>query len=253
MGGYVDLHCHWLAGLDDGARTADEGLAMLQLLAELGFEHVVATPHLRPGMFDGTPAELRHAFAAASLALRDQAALPAVSLGSEHFFHERVLEWIHGGEGLPYRSSAEEGPRRGGAVLIEFADLEPTSIVEAQLFRLQTAGFIPVLAHPERYRAAWREPELVERLVDAGSVALLDLGSLEGKYGQAARRAAEELLDRGVYDAACSDAHRPSDVQIVAGAMTRLARTQGQDEAEFLLGAGPRALLEGRRPMRPAG
>ncbi|RLB61150.1 MAG: protein tyrosine phosphatase, partial [Deltaproteobacteria bacterium] len=60
--GFIDLHSHWVAGIDDGAKTAQESLEMLNGLAEVGFGTVVATPHMRTGMFDNSRADLEHAY-----------------------------------------------------------------------------------------------------------------------------------------------------------------------------------------------
>jgi protein-tyrosine phosphatase len=64
-----------------------------------------------------------------------------------------------------------------------------------------------------------------------------------GKYGRAAQRASERLLEDGVYAAACSDAHRPEDVDIVAEAIERLEELAGDDGVQELLGTGPRRIL----------
>jgi protein-tyrosine phosphatase len=236
--------------IDDGARTADEGIEMLQRLAEIGFGHVVATPHMRPGMFDNLDRDLSKAYLQTLGTLEGQANLPATSLGSEHFFDSEVIGRIRSGQGLPYREmfSPDEGARRGGAILIEFADLSPLSVIERQLFELQTEGYIPVIAHPERYRTCWKSPETVQRLVDLGSVALLDIAALVGKYGRRSKAAAWELLEMGTYDAACTDSHRPSDVELADQGIGELRGKYGDEEVEFLFRHGPRALLEGGRP-----
>jgi len=248
MAGFVDLHCHWLPEIDDGARTIPEGLAMLGALGSLGFTHVVATPHMRPGLFDNQRSDLVQRFSEV-LPLFIGENLPDVSLSSEHHFDERVLADVRSGQALPYRASGSLNElRTSGALLIEFLDLPPPQLVERQLFELQTLGYIPVIAHPERYRSIWRDPSRLERLVDLGSVALLDTAALVGKYGSEPQRCAQTLLEKGLYDAACSDAHRPADVEEVASGMSWLRREYGDEEVQFLFGAGPLALLKGLRP-----
>ena len=254
MSGYVDLHCHFVAQIDDGCRTVEESAALLSGLHALGFRHVVATPHMRPGMFDNDQSGLRRAYLSTLSELSAHLAAderPALSLGSEHFFDALVVEAIHRGEGLPYAPDDEitlTGARHRGTILIEFQDLTPLTVIEAQIFRLVRSGYTPVIAHPERYRQVWREPELVGRLQDLGSVALLDSGALVGKYGQNAQDCSRQLLRDGFYHAACSDAHRPADVRVVAQAMTFIREEYGDDEVELLFGQGPGELLAGRRP-----
>lgn len=250
MTGFVDLHCHWLPEIDDGARTISEGVAMLRALGSLGFSHVVATPHMRPGLFDNQRSDLVQRFTEVIPLLREEGPLPDVSLASEHHFDERVLSDVRSGRGLPYRAQCDPSdPRSDGAILVEFLDLPPPQLVERQLFELQTLGYIPVIAHPERYRVLWRDPSRLERLVELGSVALLDTAALVGKYGSEPQRCAQTLLEMGLYDAACSDAHRPTDVEEVASGMAWLRREYGEEEVQFLFSTGPRALLSGLRPQ----
>ena len=105
MRGFVDLHCHWIANIDDGARSAEDGLSMLRGLFDVGFSTVVATPHMRPGMFDNDKPALEGAYAAmkphlAAATTRGER-LPAVRLGSEHFLDDVVFARLTRGEGLP--------------------------------------------------------------------------------------------------------------------------------------------------------
>ena len=238
MRGFVDLHCHWIPGVDDGAPTFEAGLDMLRALGALGFSEVIATPHMRPGMFDNTAAALRAAFDAAEVRLAELPGLPARALSSEHFFDEVVFQRLCAGEGLPYPG--------GASVLLEFYESNFPPRVDQLLAQLRRRGLTPVVAHPERYRALWEEPEILERLLDLGAMALLDVAALVGKYGRRPQRCAEVLLERGLYHAACSDAHRPQDVADAARGIRRLRELYGDDEVVALLADGPRAILAGR-------
>lgn len=238
MAGFVDLHCHWLPGVDDGVSSLDEAAALLAGLGALGFERIIATPHVRTGVFDNDPSALSAAFDSARLALGARGGLPALGLGAEHFLDDVVLERLLDGAGLPHEA--------GRAVLIE---LEPSGFsphLERVIARLARAGWLPVLAHPERYRPLWREPERLEQLLDAGAVALLDVAAVVGKYGRQPAETAWALLELGLYRAACSDAHRAADVPAVERGMQRLAERYGAGELRRLLESGPRAILEGR-------
>lgn len=234
--GYVDLHCHWVAAIDDGARTPEEGLAMLQGLHEAGFDAVVATPHMRPGMFDNDRESIKRAFDAMRPIFSESATLPAVHLASEHFFDDVVFSRLMHGEALPYP---------GGTVLIEFAATGFPSRAAHRFFDLKRMGLTPVVAHPERYEPVWRDDGCVDALLDAGAHLLLDVCALVGKYGRAPQRAAEKLLCEDAYEAACSDAHKPSDIPHVVRAIQRLRELVGSDEADRLLGDGPRSILTG--------
>jgi protein-tyrosine phosphatase len=238
--GWVDLHCHWIAGIDDGARTPEAGVAMLRGLKKAGFDDVVATPHMRPGMFDNDRAALVAAFDAMREHLVRESDLPRVHLSSEHFLDDVVFGRLVRGEGLPYPHVAP--PKRRG-VLFELHPQSFPARLQQRMFDLGRAGLRPVLAHPERYQPVWKDDACLDPLLEAGVALLLDVCSLVGKYGRASQKAAEKLLEEEAYEAACSDAHRPEDAEVTADAILVLEKTVGKDEAERLLGAGPRAIL----------
>lgn len=238
MGGFIDLHCHWVAGIDDGAKTPADSAALLAALREAGFATVVGTPHMRPGMFDNTRQDLARAYDATRAAIAGAPGLPELWLSSEHFFDDIVFQRFLDGSALPYPG--------GHAALIEL----PTGSFPARLadrfFDLRRRRLRPVLAHPERYEPVWRDPRVLDPLLDGGTVLLLDVAALTGKYGRTPRRSAEELLDLGYYYAACSDAHALRDVPDVAAGIALLHERMGAEEAAFMLRDGPLAILEGR-------
>jgi protein-tyrosine phosphatase len=250
----VDLHCHWVAAIDDGARSAEEGLEMLRGLRQVGFDDVVATPHMRPGMFDNDRPGIERAFAAMQPILSAQSEMPVVHLASEHFFDDVVFGRLVRGEALPYGVAGRlqaSGQRGISPVLVEFGQGAFPVRAQHRFFDLRRAGLLPVLAHPERYEPVWKDDGCLDPLLDAGAHLLLDVCALVGKYGRAPQRAAEKLLEEDAYEAACSDAHKPRDVEIVAQAIDRLASLVGADEMRRLLGEGPRCILHGTDTVTP--
>ncbi|HVY47146.1 MAG TPA: CpsB/CapC family capsule biosynthesis tyrosine phosphatase [Minicystis sp.] len=238
MPGFVDLHCHWVAAIDDGARSVAESVELLRGLKRIGFAEVVATPHMRPGMFDNTKADLERAYAATRAEIDGLDGLPALALSSEHWFDDTVFARLVAGEALPYPG--------GTAALVEFPTTSFPARVTHRFFDLRQRRIRPVLAHPERYEPVFRDIAVLDPIVDGGTVLLLDVAALAGKYGRAPRRAAEELLEEGYYYAACSDAHAPRDVADVEKGIRALFDRVGDEEATFLLAEGPRSILEGR-------
>ncbi len=240
MRGFIDLHCHYLPAVYDGVRTEADALALLRGLRRAGFDHVVATPHIRPGMFDNSPARLREAWAAFEPRLAGEPDLPSTSLAAEHFFDDTVFSILQRREGLGYGA-------KGRAVLVEFAYERSPVALHARFFDLRRSLVRPVVAHPERYESFVREPlRAAEAMRRAGGVLLLDVAALEGKYGSKAQRTAEVLVEARAYYAACSDAHRPADADDVEAAIARLGRLAGEGEVDRLLRRGPREILEAR-------
>ncbi len=238
MGGFIDLHSHWVVGVDDGVKTPEESVKLLRALREAGFGRVVATPHMRPGMFENTRADLEAAYERTRQALGAATGLPeTLELSAEHFFDDVVFTRLLEGAGIPYPG--------GKAVLVEFGPRAFPAMITHRLFDLLRRRIRPVIAHPERYEPVWKDIHVLDPLVDGGAVLLLDIAALAGKYGRAPRRAAEALLEEGYYYAACSDAHKASDVAEVVVGLRELEDLVGREESLFLLVEGPNDILEG--------
>lgn len=236
LSGLCDLHCHYLPSIDDGARTSAEGRALCLGLGRLGYTTVVATPHMRPGMFDNHKPQLMAAYDA-FLAEAAGAGLPETGLAAEHFCDDVFFERLERGEALPYPG--------GKAALIEFPTDRLPLRVEHGFFRMQVRGVRPVLAHPERYTPLWKSDEALRALTERGALALLDVMALVGKYGRKPQRAAELWLEGELYYAACTDSHRSDDLEAVEEAIARLIELTGVEGAQRLLGDHPRRILAG--------
>lgn len=235
---WIDLHCHPLPGIDDGARSAEDGAALLAGLRSLGFETVVATPHVRSGVWDNR-LETRAAAHAVlgevmSAAAQRGEVMPTLLLAGEHMFDDVLQDLLRKNEALTYPG--------GGAALVEFPYESIPMRVELQLWRMAKT-VRPVLAHPERYVTVQQSEDRLEELVGAGAWLLLDLMSLVGAYGWRSQVAAERILAAGQYTAACTDAHKPADVPVVAQGIAALRARRGEAEVRRLLEEGPRKIL----------
>lgn len=236
-GGFIDLHCHYVPGVDDGVRTAEEALRLLAGLRRLGWVRVVATPHIRTAMFENRAPGLRAAFAKIVSLAEGRPDLPEIGLSAEHYCDDVFWDLFRRGEALPYPG--------GAAALIELHYERWPRNVDKRLFEMQLRGVRPVIAHPERYADLARHSDPLDPLLEVGALCQLDLMSLVGRYGERARRAAERMLQEGLYDLACTDAHRPDDVAHVERALARLHAAIGGPEAENLLRENPRRILDG--------
>jgi protein-tyrosine phosphatase len=192
---------------------------------------------MRTGMFDNNKKDLEEAYSRTVAEVEKHDAMPEVGLSSEHHLDDLVFEQLIAGNGLPYPD--------GNAALIEFPNERFPLKCEQRLFELRCKHIRPVLAHPERYKPVWESIDVLEPLLDGGTVLLLDVAALVGKYGRQPRKTAEKLLGEGCFYAACSDAHRAEDAEAVADGIERLFELVGREEAEFLLIEGPRRILDG--------
>ncbi len=204
MSGLVDVHTHVVPAGDDGAATIEEGLVLCRLAYEAGTEILFATPHAH-APWDHYPrtAERDHLYADSLAEMRAEVARWGLDLrrGWEVFPSEVA--------GSDIADLVLEGTR---SVLVEFPgswlDIEDTiAVVVEAAERVEAAGFVPVLAHPERCRAVADDPTSVRPLAERGWILCLNAPSLVGGHGATAERTAWALLDAGIVGLAASDGH----------------------------------------------
>jgi protein-tyrosine phosphatase len=241
VAGFIDLHLHYLPGVDDGVSTLADTVTICRELKAMGYERLVTTPHIRSGMFENRRVGLESAFAALRVELGDDPLLPALELSAEHHCDALFLELFEAGEILPYPG--------GHAVLVEFANEALPVAFDRLAFRLARKGLKAIIAHPERYVPLFKRTDPVDRLLDQEVGLQLDIMSLVGKYGRAARKAAERMLDEGSYTIAATDTHRVEDLARVATALELLHKLVGDEEARLLLAENPRRLLSGESTL----
>jgi protein-tyrosine phosphatase len=244
----IDLHCHALPGIDDGAATLEESLAFCRIAAEDGVRVLVCTPHMREGFYRNPAGTIRERLAE----LRDAVAEAGIELellpGSEVHIGPDLPERVASGELMTYNDG-------GRYLLLELPYRQYPVRVEDLVFSLKLAGLTPVLAHPERIRFFQDDAGRVESLVRMGCLGQLTSSSLIGTFGSRVRELSEEMIERGLVHVLGSDAHdleyRPPKL---AAARARWAELKGEEEAERATETLPRIILDGTSfdPPEPA-
>lgn len=198
----VDIHCHIVPEVDDGAWDMETAVRMARLARDCGVTKIIATPH-----FKGVPEELeaipfiKHQFRRLQSALKRD--VPQVELvqGMEVLCVPQTIELARQGL-LPAMGT-------GRYVLTEFYFDASAGFMEETLEALRHFGYSPVVAHPERYGAVQRDPELAGGWFRRGIVLQVNKGSVLGAFGHRAEDAAVRLLDRGAVHIIASDGHSP--------------------------------------------
>lgn len=251
MRGYVDLHSHILPGVDDGAQTLDDSLAMCRGLFQIGFDTIIATPHIRTAMFENFKAGLTDAYTSFCASVAGRSELPKTGLAAEYFCNDLFWQLLEREELLTYplaEPSANEQRQtksRQRAVLVETSYDQLPVRIEHRFFQMIVRSIHPALAHPERYFFLHRDTQPIDRMLQSGVLAIMDVNALTGRYGRKTQRAAERMLLEGVYYAVASDAHRPDDLESVAKGIERLESLVGKDESRELLAENPTRMLKG--------
>lgn len=233
---YTDLHCHLLWGIDDGAKTEGDSLAMARALVELGFRDIACSPHARPEYPSMDPALCARRLQEVQEAL-DREEIPL----RLHPNAENVLD--------PELLSRVEKNRRsiGGGpwLLAEAPYLGALPQLGELIFRLQMKGVRLLIAHPERCRE-FERPGRAAEAVRAGARLQLDIGALIGRYGRKPKKLARSFLDEGLYAVAATDLHSPTRaLRWVGESIAELKKAVGEDAAHELLATNPATILRG--------
>ncbi len=196
---FVDIHCHLLPGLDDGADDLADSLAMARLAAIDGISTIVATPHQLGAFARNHGDEIRRRTAHLQSELDRAGIALRVLAGADVRVEPGLVQAIEAGEVLSLGD-------HGRHVLLELPH-ELYFSLEGMLADLQRAGIMGILTHPERNAGLLRRPELLGPLVDAGCLMQVTAGSFTGSFGPACQQLAEWMLSEGVIHFVATDAH----------------------------------------------
>jgi protein-tyrosine phosphatase len=242
----IDLHCHILPGIDDGAPDLDTALAMAAIAASDGIQVIACTPHIYPGLYENTQAGIQAAIDAFRVELRKAGIPLQLVIGAD----------VHMAPGLREGLRSGRIPSLNGSRYFLFEPphhVAPMRLKET-CFELMVAGYVPILTHPERL--TWvgdRYDEMVE-LAERGVWMQLTAASVTGRFGRAAQHFALRMLDDGIVHILATDAHhsvkRPP---ILSEAREMVARRLGAEEATNMVLVRPRGVLDNLDPERLPG
>jgi protein-tyrosine phosphatase len=197
----IDLHGHYLPGVDDGAGNMDAALAMLRHAQDDGIETAAVTPHAGGALslvkeFSG----LRRQWADFSAAVKKSDLRITVVSGAEVYFTSELLPVLKDNRDLLTINN-------GSYFILEF----PADCIYAHskdfIYKLLSEGFIPIISHAERNSEIQRSPGILRELVKAGALCQVNGGSLRGDFGTQARSCAYELIQGNLVHVIASDAH----------------------------------------------
>ena len=246
---FVDIHCHLLPGIDDGAKDWDESLAMARLAVEDGTATIIATPH-QLGSFSANGGDAIRRLVAELQQRLDAARIPLKVLpGADVRIEPELVERLTRGEVLTLGDHRRH-------VLLElphelYLPLEP--LLE-QLSRRKITG---ILSHPERNQGILRQPEVLAPLVEAGCLLQTTAGSLCGSFGPVCQQFCEWLLAEGMVHFVATDAHGVrSRRPLMQRAFNRVVELCGEATAIDLCSGNPgqvaagQPVAAGRREVR---
>jgi protein-tyrosine phosphatase len=229
----IDLHCHILPGIDDGAGDLSVSLAMAQAFVTDGVTHVACTPHILPGVYHNTGPQIRAAVVRLQHVLDSEGIPLQLVVGADNHIVPDFVAGLQAGHLVSLADTRY--------VLVEPPHHVPPPRMEEFFFGILAAGYVPILTHPERLSWVGGHYDAIKRMAKGGVWMQLTAGSLSGAFGRNARYWAERMLDEGHVRILATDAHdtsqRPPNL------------SQGRDLAAALVGAREAEHLVVTRPL----
>lgn len=195
---FVDIHNHILPGIDDGAKTPKESIALIKGFADFGVNKFIATPHIMHNYYPNNPQTIAGALSTlSSELLKNDLKDVSIVASAEHMIDDN------------YESILQEDnvmPMHNDYLLVEMSYLQPPLNFDVAIIKTVSKRFYPILAHPERYNFLHRTKKYTQ-YKDQGILFQLNLLSLGDFYGKEVPRMAMKLLEDDLIDYAASDVH----------------------------------------------
>ncbi|MGQ9673833.1 MAG: tyrosine-protein phosphatase [Candidatus Aminicenantales bacterium] len=237
----IDLHCHILPGVDDGAENLEEAVAMARIAWEDGVEKIVATPHLyREGVDSGCLGSIEEKHQALCQSLRKNGISIDILAGAEvHISHNLIGEIRKNRRSLVLNGSSY--------MFVEFPSQHIFPGVKNLFFDLMSEGITPIIAHPERNRVLAEHPGLLFELIQMGAFCQANSGSFLGLYGPSAEETAFRFLGWNMVHFIASDGHNARSLPPrLKEAVSRAESAVGKEKSRALVVDNPLAVLEDR-------
>jgi len=200
---FIDIHSHLLPGIDDGAQSIAQTLQLVKALNDIGFSEFVTTPHTMGFVWNNTKESIISVQNQTVLEMEKQDLIMPFRAASEYMMDENFVSLFQKNALLTLKDRH---------VLVEMSYINAPLQLYSILFDLQVAGYIPVLAHPERYTFYHSNFDEYSKLKRVGCLFQLNLLAVVGYYGESIAKIAEQLLQKGMYDFVGSDVHHTKHI-----------------------------------------
>ena len=215
---YVDIHSHLLPGIDDGAKDLDQSIELIREMASYGMVNFITTPHVLGDVYPNSSATIKEKLALVREELTKRNLTDInINAGAEYMLDEQFSKLLEKDDLLPLKDHY---------LLVEMSYFNaPINLYEV-LFQIQLKGYIPILAHPERYNFYHDNFEHYYKLKKAGCLFQLNLLSLTEQYGKNVKKISQKLLANKLYDFVGTDAHHMQHVTLLKEIGTKKIKEQ---------------------------
>lgn len=237
----IDLHCHMLPGIDDGAPDLETSLAMARMAVADGIQITACTPHIFPGLYENVGADIRARVAALQAELDKEDIPLTLTTGADVQLAPDLAGGLKSGRILPIGSSRY--------FLFEPPHHTAPPRLEDAVFNVMAAGWHPIITHPERLHWIEGGYDTMKRLAHAGAWMQLTCGAVTGRFGKRPQYWSERMLDEGIVHILATDAHNVRKRSpVMSEARDMVAERLGEQAAIDMVLTRPKAVLDDLAP-----
>lgn len=223
----IDIHCHIIPGVDDGAQTVAESVALAEAAVRDGIHTIVATPHHHDGHYLNEGSSVRVHVEQLNLVLRERQIPLTVLPGQEIRYYDGLVDDLEQERDVLTLHDSRY-------LLLEFPSYEVPKGVKDAIHEFQLMGLVPIIAHPERNKELARHPERLAELIELGALAQVTSLSLTGGFGKTIQSASLDLCRRNLIHLVGSDAHHIKKRPFVLSEAYEVIRSRiGADAEEY--------------------
>ncbi|MCH7407975.1 capsular biosynthesis protein [Belliella sp. DSM 111904] len=195
----ADMHSHLIPGIDDGAKTMEQSIALIKKLHSYGLRKLITTPHIMFEFYKNDPKIIGDGLSRLQKAVQNEGIDIEIQAAAEYYIDEIFYENIKkGGSFLTIKDNL---------ILVETSFINKPALLIDALFELEMKGYQPILAHPERYQYLMADRNLQNELIERGVYFQLNLLSLTGFYSKEVKQFGEKLIDEGKVKLLGTDCH----------------------------------------------
>lgn len=207
----VDVHSHLLPGIDDGVNDLEDAVEVIRGLSNFGYKKLVTSPHINNEFYPNTPKIINEKLDIVRKELKRLNISIELEAAAEYFLDETLVEKLDNNENL-----LTFGDKH---LLFECSFLNEPLYLKDFLFKAQSKGYKPILAHPERYAFVQNNQEILDDLKNRGVLLQVNMMSLTGHYNKPAKKIADKLIKNGQVDLLGSDCHNKMHLEVIKEAI----------------------------------
>lgn len=235
----IDIHCHILPNVDDGSESLEESIAMAKIAESEGITKIVNTSHCHFDFKYKKGNELKLELEKFNQVLKEENINIEVLLGNELYYTRDLIERFNELDFFSMNNSKY--------ILMEFSPINFPKNIEDVIYEIKIRGYIPIIAHAERYKQVQEDVNIVLDCIKEGALIQVNASSILGKNGEKAEDTSKKLLDNNMVHFVATDAHSSNRRRpLIKDSYNYILKNYGKEVSEKLFIENPTAVIENR-------